>query len=360
MKKIVLSMFLAGVASIAFAQKSEVNTIKKAWDIYDAIGKNGPINARMKSLKDILDRTDKAVANEESKIMPNLWAYRALASSNVAINDTANVDVINTNIKIAREALEQVKTLDVKGTEKGKVKDAKANINTAVRNAAIIAYNTKNYDEAYIKFVELTKINPNDTAMYFNAGIVARELKNYPNATKMYKKVISFNHPQSESLYGEMINWTLASVKDTAQALDMVKEASLKYPENTAFIQIETDIYLKKGEIAKSEEMLNKLATKDPKNSIYQALLGKIYLDQAIDVQNGMKNIDIKKKAEYDAAVKKRDGLVNKSLPFFTKAAELDPKNVAALENLKLIYNFKSDTKNYEIVKKKLDALPKN
>ena len=53
------------------------------------------------------------------------------------------------------------------------------------------------------------------------------------------------------------------------------------------------------------------------------------------------------------------NGLLDKSLPFYKKALEIDPKNAGALETLKTIYAFRNDTKNYNDVKAKLDALPK-
>jgi hypothetical protein len=53
------------------------------------------------------------------------------------------------------------------------------------------------------------------------------------------------------------------------------------------------------------------------------------------------------------------NALLDKSLPFYKKALEVDAKNQGALETLKTIYAFRNDTKNYEDIKKRLDALPK-
>jgi hypothetical protein len=49
--------------------------------------------------------------------------------------------------------------------------------------------------------------------------------------------------------------------------------------------------------------------------------------------------------------------LIDQSVPFYKAALELDPKNVNALENLKIIYLFKDDKVNYEVINKKLTEL---
>lgn len=365
MKRVVLSIIFVSVISFAFAQKGEVNDAKKKWEFYYALGRSNPIPKKMTQLKIVLAHTDKAIANEESKILPTAWAYRALAASEIAITDTIDVDNINNNLKIAKEALDQIKPLDPKNSQKENVKTIKANIAAAVRNAAIISYQKKDFKMAYEKFAELTKINPKDTAMYMNAGVSAYASEDFANAVKYYKKAISLNIPQSKELYKDAISITLMKLKDTTSAMELIKAANLKYPEEISFITSEADIYLKRGQIAESEIILKKLAEKDPKNSNYQGLLGNVYLQQAIDLQQKIKKfgpkekIDPKVKKANDDYSAERDKLVEKSMPYFLKAVELDGKNASALENLKTIYFFKNDTKNWEIIKKRIDGLPK-
>lgn len=359
-------MILAGViSSAAFAQKGEVNDAKKKWEFYYALGRTGLISKRIDQLKIIIAHTDKAIANEDSKIMPAAWGYRALAASEIAISDTSNLENINANLKIAKDALKEIKPIDPKNTQKDNVKLVKANIEVAVRNAGIIAYQKKDYKSAFEKFAESTTINPKDTSMYMNAGVAAYASGDYPNSIKYYKKAINLNIPQAKDLYRDAINMYLINVKDTTSALEMAKEAQVKYPDDINFITTEADIYLKRGDVQQSEKILFKLAEKDPKNSVYQGLLGNIYLQQAIDLQSKIKKfdpktkVDIKAKKENDDIAAQRDKLVDKSMPFFLKAVELDGKNASALENLKVIYFFKNDTKNWELIKARIEALPK-
>jgi tetratricopeptide (TPR) repeat protein len=361
MKRVVLSIILASVGTLAFAQKGEVAEAKKSWGIFQITGQSAsmPLAKKLESLSTGLSHTDKAIADEKSKIMPEAWSYRALFASAAALIDTVNAENSEKNLKVAQDAIAQAKTLDSKGAEKENIALAETNISNAVRNAGVMAYNKKDYKTAYTKFVQATVINPTDTAMFLNAGIAARNLEDYPSMITQYKKVIALNSPQSKDLYSELIGLSLKQQKDTTAGLALLKEAIAKYPDDVDLIKTETQIYIDKGDVVKSEQMLNALAVKEPNNANYQVLLGNIYFSQALKLQGERNKIDAKKVKEFNDVTTKMTGLLDKSLPYYKKALELDAKNASALETLKTIYAFKNDTKNYDEIKKRFDALPK-
>ena len=193
--------------------------------------------------------------------------------------------------------------------------------------------------------------------MYLNAGIMAKNVKNYPEAIKNFKKLIGFNVPNAKDLYAEVINMQLTELKDTTAALELLKEAGTKFPDAENFIQIETQLYINKGDIAKSEVMLDKLIAKDPNNSIYQYLKGDVYYQQAVTIQEKKNKLTPKQAKEAAALTTQITGYLDKALPYYLKSAELDPKSASSLEALKRIYAFKNDTQKYEEVKKKIEAL---
>lgn len=361
MKRVFLSIVLAGAVSSAFAQKSEITAAKNDWGLFQLTSSSAstPLAKKLEALAKGLAHTDKAIADEKSKVMPEAWSYRALFASSAAILDSTSTANADANLKIAQDAVVEAKKLDTKGSEKDNINLAETNISNAVRNGGVIAYNKKDYKTAYAKFVAATVINPNDTAMYLNAGIAARLNEDYPNMISQFKKVISLNSPQSKDLYSEIITTTLAKQKDTTAALAVIKEATAKFPENTDWIKTETQIYIDRGDAAKSEQMLVALAAKEPNNPNYQVLLGNIYFSQALKLQADRNKIDSKKVKEFNEVTGKMNALLDKSLPFYKKALEVDAKNQGALETLKTIYAFRNDTKNYEDIKKRLDALPK-
>lgn len=359
MKKVLFSMLLLSAATVANAQKSEVADAKKEWNLAQLAMTTGsqPLEKTLATLTSGLKRTDNAIANEKSKTMPEAWSYRALFASSIAVSDTTNMDNSVAHQKIAEEAVTKAKELDTKGGEKENIATAEQNIVNAAKVRAFTAYNKQDFAGALKYFNEVTAKNPNDTSMYLNAGIMARNIKNYPESIRNFKKLVSFNVPNAKDLYLEMINMSLAEVKDTVGGLAILKEASEKFPNEENFIQIETQMYINQGDVAKSEVMLDKLIAKDPNNAVYQYLKGDVYYTQAVTAQNAKNKLGAKDVKGAAAATTKITGLLDKALPYYLKASELDPKNASALEALKRIYAFKNDTAKYDEVNKRLTAL---
>lgn len=346
----------ASVASYASAQKSEINEAKKAWNLL-GITTGKTLDDHLKALNGGLAHTDLAIANEKSKELPEAWSYRALFASRIALVDSVDLNNAKAKQQIAEEALVKAQELDKKGAEKDNLEQAKVNVENALRNRAIYAYKKKDFAAALSAFNEITTKNPNDTSMYVNAGVTAKEIQNYPEVVRNFKKAIDLNYADSKVLYSEIINITMDKLKDSVAGLGLIKEASAKFPEDSYFITLETDLYIKGGDIKKSQEMLKVLMEKDPKNATYQYLMGDTYYKQALAIQNQRNAVDVKKKDEFNSLTTKMNKFIDDSMPYFKKGLELDPNNVSALENLKIIYLFKNDTPNYEAMKKKLESI---
>ncbi|MDQ8052014.1 MAG: hypothetical protein REI78_03270 [Pedobacter sp.] len=361
MKKLLLSIVFVGTAVLANAQKSEVTEAKKSWDLFSA-GITGAktLDKTLLSLTNGLKHTDLAIANEKSKTMPEAWSYRALFASAIAITDTVNTENAVANQKIAEEAIQKGTALDTKGTEKENFATAKINIRNAINGRAVRAYNKKDYATANRLFNEIVVQNPTDTAMYINVGVTDKLLGNYQDAIKNFRKVISFNVPEAKGFYQESINMALTNLKDTTLTLELTKAALEKFPDDPTFVGIETDIYITKGDIVKSQELLKKLIAKDPNKAVYQYLYGDTYYKQAFALQEVRAKLDSKKKKEFDDLTAKMTALIDQSIPYYKKALEIDPKFVSALETLSQIYAFKGDTKNYEEYKNRLKATQGN
>lgn len=358
MKKVLLSIMLAGVATYASAQKSEISEAKKAYNLL-GITTGKSLDDHLKSLNDGLAHTDLAIAHEKSKDLPDAWSYRALLASRIALVDSVDLNNAKAKQKIAEEALAKAKELDKKGSEKENIETARVNIENALRNRAIYAYKKKDFAAALDAFNEITTKNPTDTAMYVNAGVTAKEIQNYPEVIRNFKKAIELNYADSKVLYSEMINITNDKLKDSVAGLALIKEAAAKFPEDSYFITLETDHYIKKGDIKKTQEMLKVLLEKDPKNATYQYLMGNTFYNQALTLQNQRNALNVNKKKEFADLTTKMNGFIDESMPYFKKALELDPNNASAMENLKIIYLFKNDTPNYEAIKKRLDSIKK-
>ena len=335
MKKILFSILIVGSATLANAQKSEVTEAKKKWNIFTLTGTSQPLPKQLASLNAGLVNTDNAIANEKSKTMPDAWSYRALFSSSIAVADTLNEANSIAKQKIAEEAIAKAKELDAKGEEKDNIANAELNIRNSILVRGMRAYNKKDYANALKGFEELLVLNPQDTAMYLNAGVTAKLLNKLPESIGYFKKVISLNSPDSKDLYSEIINMTLVSLNDTTAAMGLINEAIAKYPDDPIFVGSQTDIYIAKGDIEKSQQSLNKLIAKDASKPVYHYLMGDTYYKQALLLQEDRKKLDAKKTKEFDAITAKMTGLIDQSIPFYKKAVELDAKFVPALESLR-------------------------
>lgn len=359
MKKLILSIGIMSLSVLTYAQKSEVSEAKKSWDLFQAMNRANNLKKNLDILNKGLTNTSNAIANEKTKDNLDAWTLRASMSSAIAVLDTLNAQNSEAKQKIAEEALAKAKSLDKKNEKKDDLANAEINIANAIQTRGIKAYNSKDFATAYKIFTQITEKNPTDTSMYLNAGVAAKQAGNYEGAIKNFKKVISFNVPETKNLYLETINMELVNRKDTTAGLALIDEALKKFPDDPDFVGTQTDIYIVRGEIEKSQESLGKLIAKDPKKAIYQFLLGETYYKQALNVQGERQKLDAKKVKEYNALTAKMTALIDKSLPYYKKAQELDPKATHTLEALKQIYAFKNDTKSYEETKKLLDALQK-
>lgn len=358
MKKLLLGILLVGVTSYANAQKSEINEAKKAWNLL-GITSGKTLADHLNTLNGGLARTDLAIVHEKTKDLPEAWSYRALFASRIALVDSVDFNNAKAKQKIAEEAIAKTLELDQKGTEKENIEQAKVNVENAVRNRAIYAYQKKDFATALEAFNEITTRNPSDTSMYVNAGVTAKELQNYPEVIRNFKKAIELNYPDSKVLYSEIVNITLEKLKDSVGGFELIKEAAAKFPDDAYFIGLETDHYIRKGDIVKSQEMLTKLIAKDAKNPTYHYLLGDTYYKQALAIQTQRNALDVKKTKEFADLGVKMTKFIDQSIPYYKAALELDPKHENSLENLKIIYMFKDDKVNYEAINKRLEALKK-
>jgi len=370
MKKVLLSILFVGVASLANAQRSEVAAAKTAWILISNAGqKTLPDNLKM--LNDGLAHTDKAVADEKTSKLAETWAYRALFASRIAQIDSLDLANSKAKQKIGEEAIAKANTLNPKEEEKKFLTQATEFIEDAVRNRGVFAYKKKDYATALEGFNEYTAKNPTDTNMFVNAALMAKQLKNYPEVSRNYKAAIALNYPDAALLYKDLINIYMTEVKDSTTGIALIQEASAKFPADNDLLGMETNYWLKKGDPAKSREMILKLIEKNPDNADYQIAMGDIYFKEANDFQDSRNKlateleanktkVDVKKKKAFDDLGVKMKGLLDQSIPYYKAAAALTPnKNGYALDKLRSIYNFKNDKVNEAAIQKQLDALPK-
>ena len=305
-----------------------------------------------------LEHTDKAIANEKSKVMPEAWTYRALFAASAAYVDT--LDVAN-SLKyqgIAEEAIAKAKSLKPSSSDNDDIKSAETILTNAQRTRGVVAFNRNDLKAAYDIFKDISAKNVNDTAMYANLGFLARELKDYPASIGHYKKAIAINAPDAALYYGEIIKMDLETLKDTTAAKMMLEEASVKFPDDMFFVTNLTDLYMKAGNTAKADALLDKLIAKEPKNPVFLRAKANGYFNQAFDLQAPIRKLeDAKKFKEADAMIKKKTEFLNLSLPLYLRVEEIAPKDEDLIKMIKQIYFVLDNKPKVEEYQKKQDAL---
>ncbi|MBB6109566.1 Tetratricopeptide repeat-containing protein [Mucilaginibacter lappiensis] len=413
--KLLMAGLLGLVSATTFAQKGELSTAKSEYDNYEGLrGAKATLAVAVKSLGTAKTSIDKAAANEKTSALPQTFALKGAIYAALATQDT----VAATSLPLfttADESLKKAKELDTKGENKQVIDNAYLNLAQYQLTKGVAEYGAQKYDQAYHSFDYYRTVLPEDTNAIYYTGLAAANSKNYPAAITNYNKLVTTKYSKNAGVYMDLSSLYLAN-KDTTNALKSVSEGITKYPSNTDLRKREIEISLQTG---KEKEVIQKIQaalTADPKNKTlyyYAGLtysqtaeaiikeqakakdaaakntlqqqkvenydkaaemykkaleidpnyfeanlnLGYVILNPAIDAYNAANKLPANKQKEYDAAIAKANAQFDLAKPYLVKAADLNPKSVDALTNLRTYYLGKKDNVNAEATKKKIDAL---
>src|SRR5882757_10368582 len=394
--KLLMAGLLGLVSATTFAQKGELSTAKSEYDNYEGLrGAKATLSVAVKSLATAKTSIDKASANEKTSVLPQTYALKGAIYAALAVQDT----VAATSLPLfttADESLKKAKELDTKNENKQLIDNAYLNLAQYQLTKGVAEYSSGKYDLAYHSFDYYRTVLPEDTNAIYYTGLAAANAKNYPAAITNYNKLVTTKYSKNAGVYMDLSSLYLAG-KDTTNALKTVSDGIVKYPANTDLRKREIEISLQTG---KEKEVAQKIQTalaadpknktlyyyagltysqtaesiikeqakaKDPaaKNTLQQqkvdnytkaadmykkALeidpnyfeanlnLGYVILNPAIDAYNAANKLPANKQKEYDAAIAKANAQFDLAKPYLVKAADLNPKSIDALTNLRTYY----------------------
>jgi tetratricopeptide (TPR) repeat protein len=315
----------AGLPTLATAQTSAVT--------------NAILNQRQGLLDKARTDIDKAVVNEKTSGKAKAWYTRGEIYEQMMDSPIFSKQLQpGEGTQKAFESYSKAVALEGKDGEYGKQAAAKMdNIYARAFNDGVNSYNAKDYDKAIVSYKLASQVRPQDTtAVLYTA--YAYEAKQSPTDAKAtYNQLIGMNY-KSVTLYSRLIQMARAD-KNDAEALKVLQQALVAYPNNKNFMLEELNIYLSSGRGKEALDKIDRAIAADPTNSNLYAVKGSI-LDQD------------KRPAEALAAYK--------------KAVEIDPNNFDAQFNLG-VYNYnkgadaftkasKMDLKTYQVSGKKFEA----
>lgn len=392
MKKTILSLLMLSFFFVAMAQKSEIAAAKNTYALFEV---GTQTKASMKKQLETLElakaSTEKAILNEKSKDIPELWVYRSLIFSSISVTDTTNKANAEMAFKTAQEAIIKAKALDTKGEFKAQIESAEKNLAIMMQNKGVAAFGKKDYKEAFNSFKFISDVMPTDTLFSMYTAIAAKNADMYDEAIKYYNKTIELN-PKNVNLFQELSR-THMSKKDTAAALKTIEAGRLAHPNNMGLVFDELNIYLNRGEGAKQISKIEGAIAKDPTNKTLYFVSGVAYsankdfvkaenaykkaLELDANYSDAIYNLAIiyinrgndyiiqanklpntkASEVKYNALRKSFMDELGKSAPLLEKARELNPKDANTLTTLREVYVKLNNLDKAAEVKKALDAL---
>lgn len=219
---------------------------------------------------------------------------------------------------------------------------------------------------------------------FFSAYTASQIKDNHAVAIKEYESIKGVPYRQSD-VY-QLLAQEYVNVEDSTSYMRTLEEGAKLFPEDKFFVFNLINVYIRKGENERAKNFLEQALASDPKNvQLYNVLgtlyeqgfkdtakaeeqyrkaieidpqyadavigLGRIYYNQAVEIQSEANALNDQKK--FNELNKKAKDLFTKALPYFEKAVTLQPDNSEYMMALRgIYYNLGMNDKVAEIEKK--------
>ncbi len=406
MKKIILSLFLAISFTLSFAQKANVSKAKNK-----ALMENPDFSGAREAIKLALkDSTTKNLAetwyvaglignkqNEQLYQKALLKMPFDTIAKGTALMESYNYFLNAIKLDQLPDAKGKVKPHYVKDI-KGYFKDYYSIQQNLIAYGAF-QFEKKNYKgsvetfEAYLNIPKLPIMNNEikiDSTYYmisYYTAVSAANANMHDKAIGIYEGLKDKKY-ETKSVYQSLYT-EYADKKDTVNFVKTLKEGIEIFPTDAWFLQNLINYFIFSGKTKDALQYLDKAIAREPNLAHYRYVKGNLdeslgnfddalaAFDKAIELDPTMAdayagkgrlyfNRAVKQSEEankikdnklYNIESKKVDDEFRKSLPFFKKAAELNPKEIEFKKTLKtLYYRLKMDA-DFEAIKKEIDAM---
>lgn len=334
------------------------------------------------ALLEALEAINETAKHETQSQKSKTWYYKALINHLIFENETLTSQHPQA-IFDASEAYQKALTIEA-GKKPYQADDAKSNLyNLAaqIQNKGAQLYNLNDFDNAYKCFLEVKNIKKffdgiayekklDDTDATFNAALCLYKMQRKAEAKGLMQALIDKNY-DSPAIYQILASF-YSEENDNAKALDVLTKGLMRYPDNLGLIIDELNIYIKEGREAESIAKLEKAAVMDSTNAqIFYALgaaydklndrqkaeaaylkcvaldpqnhsaynnLGALFYNQGIALNKEMMDNPMLTEKQYSEMQGRRNDLYKKALPYFEKACQIKPDDLAILQALKEVY----------------------
>lgn len=387
MKRFGLMFTLVAFSATAMAQGAKVTSATS--------------NVKYGQLDKAKDAIEEAILHEKTKGQAKTWMVRGDVYKAIAESKNPDMKALcATPTRVALDSYKKAIELDAKGNLRKQINNQLSLMSFTVVNAAYEfndkkdLINSLDCFEQSLSIDSITAPGKIDSAIVYNAGLIADQAKNYDKARYYYNRCIDVRYGSSQ-VFGLLAN-TYKNQGDTATYMATLERGMKVYPEDCNPLLVELiNHYISNNQSDLALEYLAKAIERESNNaSFYQAqgaLLDKIgkpdeakvsyekaieinpdffdpwlnlgvqVYNKAIEMAKAANDIPTNKPKEYDAAIDAAYDQMNKAIPYFEKALSVKPDDTYTMQALKECY-YKLRSKHpeyndkYNDIKAKLDA----
>jgi tetratricopeptide (TPR) repeat protein len=196
---------------------------------------------------------------------------------NGALQEWNRVDPICKDpLRESMDAYFKALELDESGKLGEKIKDNLINLKMQLKRDGVNDYYTGKYDEALQSFENVLEVNnlelfagEMDTVMIQYSGIISREIAGKTDDKDLYLKAIDYYKKLADVDFGGyntylQIKMDYMAIRDTAAALDILKEGYEKYPDTVNMIANVADMYIQSKKIDEGIVFMEKAIERNP------------------------------------------------------------------------------------------------
>jgi len=388
MKKLVFTVLIFLFTTALFAQKGKVATalsykedkkLDKAWE----------------AIKETVDPANPKA--EKTLKWSGAWQARGeIIEAIILSKDEKFLKLVPNPVEEAYSSYMKAMELDEKGGSQILKIKLLSFTNTLI-TAAVAAYQANEYAKAADYFEKKLLIDKTplfktdgaiDTAICYNTGLAAMNAKQYAKAIKYFTECTKYGYNGGSS-YAQIISayHQLGTKEDTVKAVEIMKQAFEKYPNDLSINVQLINYYIMSGQPNEAISYLDKAIAKEKDNSSFYLAKGVALdrlgrQDDAIEVykkaiemkpenadayynigviyfNRGVKQFDVANavptsdQVRYDAEKKKADDFFKEAVPYLENAVKYNPKDTYILDQLKNLYYRLKMMDKFEALNKK-------
>ncbi|MBS3807162.1 MAG: tetratricopeptide repeat protein [Bacteroidales bacterium] len=366
-RKILWSTLITGLVVLVISSCSDKLYVNRAmtW------AENG------ERLDTALKSVEHATELEETKNWPKTYYAKGYVYQKIYESEKNEFkDLTDKPLFEAFENYQKAYDMDEEDKYKGSIDAAMFKLHTYFIKEGVNSFQNSNYEDAFKNFKYSLQVsempifeNRVDTAIMFNAGIAAQNMKNWEDAAKYYKQAAEYGYgeartyillknayfqagdttkavealkegfnkyPGNENMIASLINHYLLNTDHPEKALDFIQEAKNQHPENAQYYSAEAQIYDKLDQNEKAKESYKAAIERDP--DLFMALynLGVLYFNEGVDIVS--KANQTKDDAEYKKLRDQANEKFKQAIPYMERALEVKPDETNVLNTLKTLY----------------------